>query len=182
MTNATLDFANLNYVAGMPHREYRSTTDDYFYNGPSTTVQQIVIAVAAQNIILPISAPAPNASWDFTFSAPNLECDEVPSNTQTAIEQSIYDYLVVDVQKKCFTPPIFSAWYARVSEENTPLLINEPYAAAADSSNNSTREAFLTDADAILTEPRAGGLLVANEIFFFAAVFPGLATATYLTH
>lgn len=160
-------------------RMHRTYTMDYWYTGPSRVVQQVAIAVAAQNIVLPIKAPAPNATWELTCHAPNIACDDVALQTQRAIEQSIYDYLVMGCDKQnCHTPPLFAAWYPRLA--NNGSLVNEPYVAMANSSNGSTAEPFLPDPDTILTKTRVGDPLVADELSFFAAVFPGLATATHM--
>lgn len=160
-------------------RMYRTYTMDYWYTGPSRVVQQVAIAVAAQNIVLPIKAPTPNATWELTFHAPNIACDDVALEIQRAIEQSIYDYLVVGRDKQnCHTPPLFAAWYPRLSDNGS--LINEPYVAMANSSNSSTVEPFLPDPDTILTKTRVGESLMADELSFFAAVFPGLAIATHM--
>lgn len=67
------DFTSLNFAAPIP----KGQDNDFCFTGPSQKVERVAAAVAAQGQILPISAPAPNASWNLDFWAPALQCHDV---------------------------------------------------------------------------------------------------------
>lgn len=150
----------------------------YEYTGPSTLARQIAMAVGAQGAVLPITAPAPNSSWDLTFRAPSIRCDNVSRDRYIAIEQSMYDYL--SDYERCSTPPVFLACFPRPGENDT--LVEMPYVATTNYSGGA--EEFLTDADAIFglgINVGPTGFVATNETSFFVASFPGLATTRQYT-
>lgn len=85
----SLDFQNLNFVAGMPGSYNSPGWNTYEYTGPSALARQIAMQVGVQGTVLPITAPAPNSSWDLTFRAPSIRCEDVAKDRHLAIEQSI---------------------------------------------------------------------------------------------
>ncbi|KAI0450081.1 hypothetical protein F5B21DRAFT_508512 [Xylaria acuta] len=93
-----VDFTSFNYVAGMP---FVGETPDgngnlfgiYEYNGPSVGVEKVAIAVAAQGAILPIDAPAVNASWALDFYGPSLSCGAMNDSVWNQVELNIVRWL-----------------------------------------------------------------------------------------
>jgi hypothetical protein len=174
----SLDFQNLNYVAGMPGSLPRPVQDTYLYNGPSTLVRRIAVAVAAQDTVLPIEAPSANSTWNLKFRAPSIHCDDVTEDHRVAIEQSIYDYLIGG--EGCKTAPLYMAWFPRPTDNGT--LVNEPYTLDVDDPKD--LDNFLADADAVFgmeTGIDEGDSIIMNDTTFFAATFPGLAAAKTFT-
>lgn len=89
-----IDFSNLNFVAGMSSEVKEHNTSSYYiYDGPSQSVQQIAIGAAAQQNILPIVPPFPNASWALDFSAPSLKCEPVDTSQNLKFKKNIAKYL-----------------------------------------------------------------------------------------
>lgn len=46
----------------------------YRYNGPSQVVESIAVAVGAQGVIMDITPPSLNSSWQLEFYGPSLKC------------------------------------------------------------------------------------------------------------
>lgn len=171
-TVPSLDFQNLNYVAGMPGRLPRPDHDTY--NGPSTLVRRIAVAVAAQDAVLPVKAPSANSTWELEFRAPSIRCDDVAGDNRNKIEQSVQDYL--SGGEGCEAPPFFMAWFPRPGENDN--LIDEPYTAGVNSSNG--LDSFLADADAVFSMERGNepnDTVIMDDTAFFIAAFPGLTVA-----
>lgn len=89
----TIGFLSLDLIAEMYRDSGNSSKPIYKYNGPSTTVNSIVTAVAAQGLLLPVSPPTPNSSWTITFPGPSLSCNDVESDTKNIIETNIANYI-----------------------------------------------------------------------------------------
>ena len=89
----------------------------YMYAGPSLTVQRITDAVAAQGYILPVAAPAVNASWDLNFNGPSLHCNAVSSEFGQAALANILEYTFARTKgdstrsTNCTTGPGYVAWH-----------------------------------------------------------------------
>ncbi|GAB7344240.1 hypothetical protein MBLNU457_2124t1 [Dothideomycetes sp. NU457] len=90
-----VDFASLNYVQDMSPsgaQMFQQVTDsppEYLYNGPSTTVSEIVQAGAVQGSVAPINPPARNTSWTVGFNGPALTCKSISKQQSTAIQSNI---------------------------------------------------------------------------------------------
>ena len=80
------DFTTLDFVAPIPEGP-----GGFCFNGPSQPVQRVAAAVAAQGKILPISAPAANATWTLDLWAPSLQCHDVDGATKSSIWNNILD-------------------------------------------------------------------------------------------
>jgi hypothetical protein len=120
-----IDFSNLNFLASMPG--IPGTNDFslfYVYDGPSQIAKQIAMAVAAQNSVLPITAPFPNASWTLDFKGPSLKCNPVSSSESLSFQENIAQYIQQD--SNCETPATYMAWFPRFDVAKNQTF-NEPY-------------------------------------------------------
>ena len=115
----TVDFSNLNFVAGMPVAQYSdgvlANSSYYLYHSPSQNAKQVVGAVAAQNPILPITGPSPHSSYEIRFRGPSLSCANARSTTALQIQQNTIDYLNVTISlgdlDGCLQSPMHLAWF-----------------------------------------------------------------------
>jgi hypothetical protein len=90
----SVGFISLNYVQDMtpPIVNFpRSGPSQYFYNGPSTAVIDIVQAVTVQGVVAPITPPATNTTWDTAFDGPALVCRNVSTQQSLAIRHNIME-------------------------------------------------------------------------------------------
>ncbi|KAL8964065.1 MAG: hypothetical protein Q9183_004731, partial [Haloplaca sp. 2 TL-2023] len=117
-----VDFSSLNLAA--PMASYGTTGSrngeepgfNYMYAGPSLTVQRITDAVAAQGLILPVSAPSVNSSWDLDFDGPSLHCSPVSLDLRHAILDNILNYTLARsngqlLGSDCVRGPGYVAWH-----------------------------------------------------------------------
>jgi hypothetical protein len=87
-------FASLNYVQDMTPpaiNDPQYGPSQYFYNGPSTALVEIVQAVAAQGAVAPITPPATNTTWNTVFDGPALVCRNVSEQQALAIRNNTLD-------------------------------------------------------------------------------------------
>ncbi|KAK4899695.1 hypothetical protein LTR27_002961 [Elasticomyces elasticus] len=102
----TIDFSNLNFLAGMPSVVGSNRISLYFpYNGPSQEAKRIAMAVAAQNAILPVPAPSLNSSWEVNFRGPRLQCNDALASTRLKLQQNIAEYITEG--SNCNTPAAY---------------------------------------------------------------------------
>ena len=94
------DFTTLDFVAPMESTDgvtnwttlgETTETSLWAWSGPSQPLQNIATAVMALGQILPISPPAPNASWSLNFWGPLLQCSDVLGNERDQIWTNIWN-------------------------------------------------------------------------------------------
>lgn len=93
------DFTTLDFVAPMASTDGRDGMIDglttelslWAWSGPSQPLQNIAIAAMALGQILPITAPAPNASWTLNFWGPLLQCKDVTGIERDQIWTNIWN-------------------------------------------------------------------------------------------
>ncbi|KAI9699475.1 MAG: hypothetical protein M1836_003086 [Candelina mexicana] len=129
-----IDFSNLNFLAGMPSTvRVNGISLFYTYNGVSQLAKKIAMGVAAQNAILPISAPFPNSSWALSFSGASLKCNPVSSSDSLNFQANIAQY--VKNPANCNTAATYLAWFPRFDPtQNKSLMEPYPQIAQGDSS------------------------------------------------
>ena len=103
-----IDFSTLNFVAPMPHLEQDLEFQSYGYDGPADFTRQIAMAVALEELILPIpsASQSTNSSWHLEFRGPSLKCDDVSASERLEIERSIQTYFL---QNGCVDLPALMA-------------------------------------------------------------------------
>ena len=90
------DFTTLNFVAPMESTDGGDGMSLWAWSGPSQPLQNIAIAAMALGQILPITAPAPNASWTLDFWGPLLKCNDVIAIERDQIWTNIWNSYNLD--------------------------------------------------------------------------------------
>ena len=85
------DFTTFNFVSPLQSTGDPGPDGGYAWTGPSQPLQHIALAVMGLGQILPIAAPAPNASWTLDFWGPALQCNDVDATKQDAIWTNIWN-------------------------------------------------------------------------------------------
>ncbi|KAK3636944.1 hypothetical protein LTR56_012604 [Elasticomyces elasticus] len=163
----TIEFSNLNFLAGMPSVLGTNRISLYFpYNGPSQEVKRIAMAVAAQNAILPVPAPSLNSSWEVVFRGPRLQCNDAPASTRLKLQQNIAEY--ISEGSNCNTPAAYLAWYPHLDAVSDFVHIG-PYQW---NSTTAPRNSTFTIPDWIFNIGMRDWNIVAQEAIFYVAVLP----------
>lgn len=86
-TVPNVGFVSLNYVDSMTPANFQPQDGqnlpvEYYYQGPSKAVEQVVQAVAAEGSRLTVVPPAPNATWTLDFPGPALQCQNVSDSSR----------------------------------------------------------------------------------------------------
>ena len=168
------DFATLNYVAPITSISGDNTSSVYVWNGPSRSVQHIALAVMGLGQILPISAPASNATWSVDFWGPALQCHHVDKtdrdrtwiNIWNAVNQSNPDFYA------------FLSWVPWSDGEeilnglpdDDSLRLPDDFQPA----NNNLPFFFNYTSDAPVVGPQTAFLPTNGSASFFIATFPGV--------
>jgi hypothetical protein len=100
----SIDFLSLNF-ANIPAPN--GAVISYEYTSPKYAVDKIVTATAAQGVILPITAHAPNSSWTLDFPGPSLTCVNLEGTLLDTVIQNVNSSLEVD---ECQTSYGYIAW------------------------------------------------------------------------
>ncbi|KAI1420466.1 hypothetical protein F5Y12DRAFT_719531 [Xylaria sp. FL1777] len=125
-----VDFTSFHYLAGMS--VYPTVTGDdgnplyvYGYKGPSIGVEKVAMAVAAQGVILPIDAPAKNASWTLDFYGPSLSCGTMNDTMRGLVDSNIAAWLSNDTRAgspNCeLHASTYLCWTPSVGYDTNPL-------------------------------------------------------------
>lgn len=165
------DFATLNYVAPIRAISGDNKTSVFVWNGPSRSVQHIALAVMGLGQILPISAPASNATWSLDFWGPALQCHDVDKtdrdrtwiNIWNAVNQSNPDFYA------------FLSWVPwSDGEEILNGLPDDDSLALPDfqPANNNLPFLFNYTSDAPVVGPQTAFLPINGSASFFIATFP----------
>jgi hypothetical protein len=85
------DFTTFNYAEGLQYDSASGPLTDWDWLGPSQPVQHLALAVMGLGQILPISPPAPNASWTLDFWGPALQCNHVTAEKRDKIWLNIWN-------------------------------------------------------------------------------------------
>jgi hypothetical protein len=75
---------------GYAGRDDSSSTQLWYYNGPSTAAQRVTKTTASLGSIMAIPAPGTNASYEVSFQAPYLRCEPMNATFQAAVQKNIY--------------------------------------------------------------------------------------------
>ncbi|KAL9632579.1 MAG: hypothetical protein Q9204_003730 [Flavoplaca sp. TL-2023a] len=87
------EFASFNYAAGL----IDNLSNDYLeWSGPSQAIQYMASRVMAAGQVLPITSPAPNATWTLDFWGPALQCNDVPETKRNQIFTNIWNSYNID--------------------------------------------------------------------------------------
>lgn len=165
------DFATLNYVAPISAISGDNKTSVIVWNGPSRSVQHIALAVMGLGQILPISAPASNATWSLDFWGPALQCHDVDKtdrdrtwiNIWNAVNQSNPDFYA------------FLSWVPwSDGEEILNGLPDDDSLGQPDfqPANNNLPFLFNYTSDAPVVGPQTAFLPTNGSASFFIATFP----------
>ncbi|KAK5744824.1 hypothetical protein LTR17_001901 [Elasticomyces elasticus] len=113
-------YQSLSLLADMlPFPDNDGLAGFYQYSGPSSAVQRVVAATAAQAAILPIAAPNSNSTWVNRFMGPGLFCESVNASTRHDFEENIAEQIL----NSCDTPQGYITW----SPAEAEALINSSY-------------------------------------------------------
>ena len=93
------DFTTLDFVTRMANTDGGGGMTDgqtpemslWAWSGPSQPLQNLALAVMGLGQILPITAPAPNASWTLDFWGPTLQCNDVVATERDQIWTNIWN-------------------------------------------------------------------------------------------
>lgn len=88
-----LDFSSFNFAGGLQIIQAERDYDGLVWTGPSQRLQHTAMAVMGLGQILPISPPAPNATWKLDFWGPALRCDNVAQPERDEIYTNIWNSL-----------------------------------------------------------------------------------------
>ena len=175
MNVPNIDFVNLNYLNWMTsgHISYSYARPNkpvqYFYNGPSRAVTNIVQAVAAGGAILPLRNPGLNSSYTLEFPGPSLRCANIPADLRAVMQANIAR-ATQPVSNDC-TPYGFLGW-TPAQNLNYSGLLPQPLPFTVTSDGNYSLNAYT------LTN-RAGS----SPASLFIAAIPGMVhMATLATH
>ncbi|TKA57864.1 hypothetical protein B0A55_12513 [Friedmanniomyces simplex] len=114
------DFVNLNFLAGMTAGGTGGDNyTEYCYEGPGQLVQRVATAVSVQGEILPISAPALNASWTLEFAAPALRCSPVTGAAGYPTWDSILQFM--NDTTRCEKSYGYLSWMETSPEDIVPF-------------------------------------------------------------
>ncbi|KAI0528393.1 hypothetical protein GGR58DRAFT_509434 [Xylaria digitata] len=129
------DFASLRYVGDIRIIGAVSTGsqgplyEECFYLGPNSEVQRVANAVAGSGtILIPITPPAANSSWQLDFYGPSLSCHPMDNYTRLQVESTIARWLWNEIDQfgnlNCMNPSNYLGWsgylaYVSPSEEST---------------------------------------------------------------
>ena len=165
------DFATLNYVAPLSALSGDNETSVYAWNGPSRSVQHIALAVMGLGQILPISAPASNATWSLEFWGPALQCHDVDKTDRDRTWINIWNALNQ-------SNPNFYAFLSWVPWSDGEEILNglpdddslrlPDYQPA----NNNLPFLFNYTSDAPVVGPQTAFLPINGSASFFIATFP----------
>lgn len=91
------DYVNLDFLSAMKSSGATSGSQapnvtEYCYDGPGHLMERVATAVAAQGEILPIAAPAPNASWTLSYHGPALQCEHVTGEERLNIWRNVFAF------------------------------------------------------------------------------------------
>lgn len=85
------EFGSFKYAAGMGfYNNY------WLWSGQSQAIQHMASRVMAAGQVLPVTPPAPNATWTLDFWGPALQCNDVPETKSDEIFTNIWNSYDVD--------------------------------------------------------------------------------------
>ena len=155
-----VDFSSLNYVQAMTPPPIAASPiwpPEYYYNGPSSTVTEIVQAVAVQGSIAAITPPAVNTTWSVEFAGPVLTCQNVSAPQSYAIISNIADANLNNTLPNNCRAYGFIAWMATGSNESSILP-------------------FKSTGNGTYTLPSYNGLTYGTPAVLFMAAMPDVMT------
>ena len=117
----------------------------YDYNGPSQQVEAIAAAVSAQGVILAISPPALNSSWQLEFYGPFMKCETMNDGQRENVTRNIASFYA-QVGPDDYDDPIctddralYLSWYQDLPFSNQSTDYNFSTASLhSDSGGNAT--------------------------------------------
>ncbi|KAE9380934.1 hypothetical protein N431DRAFT_323907 [Stipitochalara longipes BDJ] len=117
------DPSNENYFAySVPSDGENSTTAaqlaSQIFLGPRTILERLSVATASGGVILPITPPFVNASYQIQFNGPIVQCFEANDTQQAALEKLISQQLVTDPTTN--VTQVMNSYYAYVPDLSAP--------------------------------------------------------------